>query len=95
MTNDDQIIQGILNVERCNLRAPNPNGRYPKCKPQVRLTRNRFEPGLQAFGAAFPDIESRCEWCNKPITEASRAVACEAVPPDERWDTLLEGDRDD
>jgi hypothetical protein len=37
---DEQIVAGLLNVEACNeqFRQPNPNGRFPSCRPKVGPT---------------------------------------------------------
>lgn len=78
MNNDDQIIQGILNVERSTVRYSTPDGRYPVCKSIVGT---RI---CERCGKDMPMMKSF--WMDNVVA----AKACEGVPPEQRWDVRLE-----
>lgn len=64
MSDEEQIINGILRVEASNDRRPNPKGRYPVCSPVVGDPCSRCERcgGYAGYHRPCPAVPPEQRW---------------------------------
>ena len=82
--NVQEIIKGMVRVEEYNaqFKQPNPNGRFPLCKPRL----GKIVP-FDVNGNYVQPISSEpmiCERCGNVIDRSNHGP-CPAVPPERRY----------